>query len=98
MFRAFGHERSSILDGGLPRWESDGYSVESLPPVGVERAIYPTPVLNVDEVRSTLIPSILFFLIEIARVDYGKMASNSLLDPSQDATVELVLDARSGGR
>ncbi len=24
-FRAFGHEQVSILDGGLPKWEKDGY-------------------------------------------------------------------------
>ncbi len=29
MFRVFGHERISILAGGLPRWQAEGHPVES---------------------------------------------------------------------
>ena len=29
MFRVFGHERVSVLDGGLPRWRAESRSVES---------------------------------------------------------------------
>ncbi|XP_017619820.1 thiosulfate/3-mercaptopyruvate sulfurtransferase 1, mitochondrial isoform X3 [Gossypium arboreum] len=29
MFRVFGHDRVWVLDGGLPRWRSSGYDVES---------------------------------------------------------------------
>lgn len=29
MLRSFGHEKSSILDGGLPRWIADGFAVDS---------------------------------------------------------------------
>ncbi|KAI4365999.1 hypothetical protein MLD38_021929 [Melastoma candidum] len=29
MFRAFGHDRIWVLDGGLPRWRASGYDVES---------------------------------------------------------------------
>lgn len=29
MFRAFGHDRVWVLDGGLPRWRAVGYDVES---------------------------------------------------------------------
>lgn len=29
MFRAFGHDRVWVLDGGLPRWRASGYDVES---------------------------------------------------------------------
>ena len=36
MFRAFGHERVAVLDGGLPRWRAEGRPLESgtvsLPP------------------------------------------------------------------
>ena len=36
MFRAFGHERVAVLDGGLPRWRAEGRRLESgtvsLPP------------------------------------------------------------------
>lgn len=31
MFRAFGHDRVSILDGGFPKWCAEGYPVESGP-------------------------------------------------------------------
>ena len=30
-FRVFGHERVSVLDGGLPRWLAEGYPTESGP-------------------------------------------------------------------
>lgn len=42
MFRAFGHERVSVLDGGLPKWRAEGRPVES----GAARpapASYPVP-------------------------------------------------------
>ncbi|XP_050224540.1 thiosulfate/3-mercaptopyruvate sulfurtransferase 1, mitochondrial [Mercurialis annua] len=29
MFRAFGHDKIWVLDGGLPRWRASGYDVES---------------------------------------------------------------------
>ncbi|CAN4075390.1 unnamed protein product [Withania somnifera] len=29
MFRAFGHDKVWVLDGGLPRWHASGYDVES---------------------------------------------------------------------
>ena len=29
MFRAFGHDNVGVLDGGLPKWRSDGHPVES---------------------------------------------------------------------
>lgn len=29
MFRAFGHDKVWVLDGGLPRWRASGYDVES---------------------------------------------------------------------
>ena len=29
MFRAFGHNKVWVLDGGLPRWRASGYDVES---------------------------------------------------------------------
>ena len=29
MFRAFGHRRVSVLDGGFPRWCAEGYPIES---------------------------------------------------------------------
>ncbi|KAK4711270.1 hypothetical protein R3W88_005783 [Solanum pinnatisectum] len=32
MFRAFGHDKVWVLDGGLPRWRASGYDVESTAP------------------------------------------------------------------
>ena len=29
MFRVFGHDRIWVLDGGLPKWRTLGYDVES---------------------------------------------------------------------
>lgn len=54
MFRAFGHHRSSILDGGLPGWQAHGGATEE----GQESPVtnqpeYPPPTLNKDVVKST---------------------------------------------
>jgi hypothetical protein len=51
MFRAFGHEKSSILDGGLPRWEAEGLPIEVEPPAQARKAVYPTPVLDKEMIR-----------------------------------------------
>lgn len=32
MFRASGHDKVWVLDGGLPRWHASGYDVESTAP------------------------------------------------------------------
>ncbi|KAG5622669.1 hypothetical protein H5410_007887 [Solanum commersonii] len=32
MFRAFGHDKVWVLEGGLPRWRASGYNVESTAP------------------------------------------------------------------
>lgn len=29
MFRAYGHDKVWVLDGGLPQWRASGYGVES---------------------------------------------------------------------
>ncbi|EPQ60927.1 Rhodanese-like protein [Gloeophyllum trabeum ATCC 11539] len=53
MFRAFGHGKSSILDGGLPRWEVEGYPVETGPPLtAVKKTTYPEPHLDANVIRS----------------------------------------------
>ncbi|KAI6133333.1 Rhodanese-like domain-containing protein [Pisolithus croceorrhizus] len=52
MFRAFGHGKSSILDGGLPRWETEGFGTENAPPVNGKKSTYPTPILDKTVVRS----------------------------------------------
>lgn len=52
MFRAFGHEKSSVLDGGLPRWEAEGFPIEAKPPVRARKSVYPTPVFDKGMIRS----------------------------------------------
>lgn len=50
MFRAMGHEDVVVLDGGLPKWISEGKPIEDLPPPPRERHF--TPRYNNDLVRS----------------------------------------------
>ncbi|KIJ68744.1 hypothetical protein HYDPIDRAFT_106979 [Hydnomerulius pinastri MD-312] len=52
MFRAFGHQKSSILDGGLPRWEAEGFDTVGVPPAEGKTSTYPTPVFDRGTVRS----------------------------------------------
>lgn len=52
MFRAFGHQNSSILDGGLPRWQAEGLPVDDKPPAEITKSQYPTPTLDKTTVRS----------------------------------------------
>jgi thiosulfate/3-mercaptopyruvate sulfurtransferase len=52
MFRAFGHHKSSILDGGLPRWEAEGLPINRKPPAEAKTSQYPTPKFDKDTIRS----------------------------------------------
>ena len=52
MFRAFGHDRSSILDGGLPAWQAHDGPVESGDPTAVQDVQYPVPTMDADVIRS----------------------------------------------
>ncbi|KIM84560.1 hypothetical protein PILCRDRAFT_818134 [Piloderma croceum F 1598] len=81
MFRVFGHHKCSILDGGLPRWEAEGFPVEIQPPVEAKKSQYPTPKFDKDTVRS-----------------YQQIVTNSCLNPSENSSAEIVVDARSLGR
>lgn len=49
--QSFGHDKASILDGGLPRWESEGLPIETGEPTEVKPSKYPPPELNKDAVR-----------------------------------------------
>ncbi|TRM61433.1 Rhodanese-like domain-containing protein [Schizophyllum amplum] len=51
-FRSFNHENSSILDGGLPRWEAEGLPVETSEPTTPTAVDYPTPELNAKAITS----------------------------------------------
>ncbi|CCM02203.1 uncharacterized protein FIBRA_04283 [Fibroporia radiculosa] len=50
MFRAFGHYRSSILDGGLPAWVAHGCPTRCGEPGSTTRSNYWTPQLDTDVV------------------------------------------------
>jgi len=54
MFRAFGHQNSSILDGGLPAWQSHDHPTETAsdPTHTPEPSVYPPPVLDESFIRS----------------------------------------------
>jgi thiosulfate/3-mercaptopyruvate sulfurtransferase len=41
MFKVFGHRDVSLLDGGLPKWISEGRPIEDLPPVPRDRHFLP---------------------------------------------------------
>jgi thiosulfate/3-mercaptopyruvate sulfurtransferase len=52
MFRSFGHEKSSVLDGGLPRWEMEGLPTETGPAKEISKSKYPPPTLVSENLRS----------------------------------------------
>ena len=59
MFRVFGHERVSVLAGGLPRWQAEGRPVESGTPTVAPgsftaQALDDTLVRSFEQVRATL--------------------------------------------
>lgn len=58
MFRVFGHHDVAVLDGGLPKWLSEGRPIEDLPPMPRERHFTPrfdtTLVRDIDQVRAAL--------------------------------------------
>ncbi|GLB36373.1 putative rhodanese-like protein [Lyophyllum shimeji] len=52
MFRSFGHNNSSVLDGGLPAWLAKELPVESGTPSAVQTTKYPTPTLQTTCLRN----------------------------------------------
>ncbi|TDL28739.1 Rhodanese-like protein [Rickenella mellea] len=70
MFRTFNHNNSSIIDGGLPRWEAEGLPLETRTPEGSRPAMtYAIPSQNDHSIRS-----------------YEQMVSNASRDMSSDLT------------
>lgn len=57
-FRAMGHERTFVLDGGLPKWIAEGRPIEDIPPSPQERHFTPRftadLVRDLDQMRRTL--------------------------------------------
>lgn len=56
MFRAFGHNRSSILDGGLPAWIAHGYPTNKGDPEPIHKTPYSVPELDDRVVKSKSYP------------------------------------------
>jgi len=58
MFRAMGHERVVVLDGGLPKWIAEGRPIEDMPPATQERHFTPRYtsdlVRDLDQMRKIL--------------------------------------------
>lgn len=54
MFRNFGHQNSSIIDGGLPRWADEDLPLETTEPTQPPPTRYPAPKLNEEAIKSTL--------------------------------------------
>jgi len=52
MFRSFGHVNSSIINGGLPLWCSEGFPVEEGLPSPAPKSSYPTPSLDMNAIRN----------------------------------------------
>ncbi|RXW24739.1 hypothetical protein EST38_g1120 [Candolleomyces aberdarensis] len=52
MFRTFGHEKSSIVNGGLPRWADEGLPVDTEPPTKPEPTSYQPPTFHSEAIRS----------------------------------------------
>lgn len=59
MFKIFGHEKVSVLDGGIPRWISCGYPVEKGPepqvsPVSYKATFNPTLLRDLKQVKEAI--------------------------------------------
>ena len=97
MFRSFGHDQSSVLDGGLPRWVTEGHPTETGPVMEIPRSKYPAPSLASENVRSGFSVVILSVFAAQSIQGYEQMVSNAAKELSEPLT-EIVLDARSHGR
>lgn len=52
MFRSFGHNNSSVLNGGLPGWEIEGLPTETGHAEKLLKSSYPVPALASENIRS----------------------------------------------
>jgi len=83
MFKAFGHERASILNGGLSAWQSHEFPLEGGASTNIIPTAYPE---NETKIDLGVIKS------------YDDMVKNASLSPFDDQTSAVVLDARSSER
>ncbi|KAF8311005.1 Rhodanese-like protein [Clavulina sp. PMI_390] len=85
-FKAFGHERASILNGGLPAWQLAGYPIEE-GESSVSAIIPQTDYLVPGDLTSQ----------SMVRT-YEEIAENAKSSPFDNDETALVLDARAPGR
>jgi len=84
MFKAFGHHKVSVLNGGLPIWKHTGLPIDHEGFKGPSNYIpveYPEPKLKINWIRN-----------------YENMKENAKAAPSENNNHELVLDARAAPR
>ncbi|KAG8937771.1 hypothetical protein FRC03_007864, partial [Tulasnella sp. 419] len=94
MFKAFGHKKASILNGGLPGWVHEGHPTESGELPSAKRASYPKPTLDSKFIRGkTDLKCLEFYSLNHA--DYADIVKNA---QTASNNAEIVLDARSRGR
>lgn len=75
MFKAFGHQFVSVLNGGLPRWATEGYKIDANPPATIPSVSYPTPSVSSGVTRDYE------FMVSNARLDAkGDPTSSIVLD------------------
>ena len=77
MFRSFGHQTSSIIDGGLPRWADEDLLLETTKPTQPQPTHYPAPNLNEEAIKSTL-RLLLCFLFFSHRDLYSRLRSDRI--------------------
>ena len=66
MFRSFGHENSSIIDGGLPRWVDEGYPLDTAAPILPKPGTYDLPKINEGAIKSNF-PSFFYHDLSFTR-------------------------------
>jgi thiosulfate/3-mercaptopyruvate sulfurtransferase len=57
MFRSFGHENSSIIDGGLPRWVDEGHPLDTAAPTLPKPGTYGLPKFKEGAIKSIFLSS-----------------------------------------
>jgi 3-mercaptopyruvate sulfurtransferase SseA len=63
MFRTFGHNNSSVLDGGLPGWEIEGLPTETGHAENILKSRYPVPAFASENVRSKFLMIVISYLV-----------------------------------
>ena len=68
MFKAFGHAKVSILDGGLPAWEAAGFELDKSPLPATATADKPGTY------KCELLPNAIWDMAKVPRVPHHQAA------------------------